>query len=339
MKKGLIRLCAVILVLLAVCAFLGCEQDPEQERIKAYYDLGVEAYNNKDFYTAREYFREAESYGNSKDYLEAIEEYERIYLEGVSKLESRDYDGARACFEAVKDFSNSAQQLEYIDGLKLFYQDALRCYSEEDYVLARERFSQSMGYSRADEYIASIDAMEEIYQKALLLYHEQNYRAAIAELESIGVNYRDTYDLISTIYGELEHAGVKITDYLAAYLKSHQDEPVEFLVTDINEIGFMVTDTAGLLFTGNTDEYGIIQSVSFWVDEKIVAQHGRDYVDRLLAHCIHALAIDLMGYQDVLDNMEEYTEGRATCGNFAFDLDYEDNGYAVLNANYIYADD
>ncbi len=339
MKRFLKRALAALLAFCtALLVFAGCTQDPEKERAKAYYDLAVEAYNNKDLLTAREYFIAADGYGNSKTFIEAIDEYERIYLEAVQQLEAKDYDAAKASFEAVRDYSNAEDYLVYINDLKAFYEDGLRLYSEEDFELSRERFVQSCDYGRAAEYIASIDAMESRYQDAMRLYREQHYNAAIAAFEAIGANYKDTYDMISVCYGELEHAGVSITDYLTAYLKSNGDEneQVSFVMTDVNETGFMVSDTKGMLFTGSTDVYGIVQSIAFWVDDNIVVEKGRAYVDRLLAHCIRALDIEMMSYSDVLANIAEYTDGKATYGNFSFELSYEDSGHAVLNARYIY---
>lgn len=304
---------------------------------KEFYQKGVDAYNNNDFYAARDYFRTAEGYANSKSYLEAIDEYERLYLEAVELLEAKDYEAAKRTFEAVEAFGNSKDYLAYIADLKAFYTEAMQLYAGQDFVAARERFVQSSDYGNAADYIKSIDDMEERYQSAMALYNEHKYRAAISVFEAIGANYKDTYDMISACYGKLEHGSVNITNYLGAYLKSHEQEgdPVTYTLTDINETGFMVSDSYGVLFTGNTDEYGQITSVSFWLDESITDQLGKEKANGLLAHCIRALDIEMMSYSDVLANMDSYTGGLATYGNFTFSLKFESSGHAVLTATSI----
>lgn len=345
-SKSALRFAALGLALITALAMLcGCAaldqsiedlaggNDPHKE----YYDKGVEAYNNGDFYSAREYFLTADGYQNSQEFLDAIDEYERIYLEGVAQFESEDYEAAMKSFTAVKKFSNAAEYVDHINGLKAYYDEGLRLYKEQDFVAARERFVQSCNYGQAASYIASIDSMEEKYQVAMGLYNENKYRAAIAAFEAIGANYKDTYDIISAIYGILEHSGVNITTYLASYKKSFEDvgESVEFVLTDVNETGFMITDSNGLLLIGNTKEDGTVTEVSFWMEEAMLENLTEDEANGLFAHCIRALDIDMMTYEDVLANMDEYTDGKATYGNFTFELDFDDAGYAVLKAKLI----
>ena len=143
--------------------------------------------------------------------------------------------------------------------------------------------------------------------------------------------------MISAIYGILEHSGVSITNYLASYKKSFEEagSPVEFVLTDINETGFMITDSNGLLLIGNTREDGMVTEISFWIEEAVLENMTEDEANAIFAHCIRALDIDMMSYADVCANMGEYTEGRATYGNFSFELDFDDAGYAVLKAKFI----
>lgn len=341
--KLLLRVALAAMAVLLTMSSLGCSalgqgigslfSNPRKE----FYQKGVEAYENNDFYAARDYFRTAEGYANSKSYLAAIDEYERLYLEGVNLLEAKDYSKAKKTFEAVREFGNAADYIAYIDELAAFYEEGMSLYAAQDFVAARERFVQSDGYGSSAEYIASIDKMEEMYQTALGYYNDHKYRTAITAFEAIGANYRDTYDLISACYGELEHGGITITNYLAAYKKSHADEGVDirYDLTDINETGFMVSDSLGILFIGNTDSFGTITSVSFWIDEEIEADYGKDRINGILAHCIRALDIEMMSYNDVLENMDSYTGGRATYANFTFELTFDDSGHTILTATFI----
>lgn len=346
LKKTLwIKAAALLLAALAALCLSACKKLDESiedladdgNPYREYYEKGVEAYENADYYAAREYFLTAEEYGNSKDYLEAIDEYERLYLDGVAKLEAKDYIGARSTFEAVSDFSNASEYIAYIDELKGFYDEGMRLYGEQDFVAAREQFVRSCDYLNADDYIKSIDDMEQKYQYANQLYIEGKLEAAIQAFEAIGANYKDTYDILSAIYGELEHGGAALTDYLYAYLKSHEDEgaPVQYELTDVNESSFMITDSQGLLMIGDIDDFGSITEVSFWVGEELAAELTEEQINAMLAHCIRALDIEMMSYADVVSNIKVYTNGEATYGNYAFELIYDDSGYAVLKAKYI----
>lgn len=343
--KNTLRVLALLMAALFAACLAGCKKLDEgienlaggDDPYKEFYDRGVEAYEAHDFYTARDLFLTADGYANSQDYLDAIDEYERIYLIGVQQLEDKEYDKARSSFEAVRVFANAEEYIAFIDEIKAFYEEGLRLYSEQDFVGAKENFERSAGYGSSERYIASIDDMEEKYQFAMMLYNENKLEAAIKAFEAIGANYKDTYDIISAIYGELEHGGILITDYLAAYLKSHEDEgdPVEFVLTDINETGFMITDSQGLLIIGNTNEQGIVTDVSFWVGEELAATLTKEQINAMLTHGIRALDIEMMSCADILANFDEYANGKATYGNFTFELRYDDSGYAVLTGEFI----
>ena len=344
-SKNPLRTIALLMAALFVLCLAGCKKLDEgieglagnDDPYKEFYDKGVEAYEDHDFYAAREYFLTADGYANSQEFLDAIDEYERIYLQGVELLEAKDHVGARSCFEAVRDFSNASEYIDYIDGLKALYDEGMRLYSEQDFVAAKDCFERADGYLRSADYIASIDEMEEKYQFAMMLYNEHKLEAAIKAFEAIGANYKDTYDIISAIYGELEHGGILITDYLEAYLRSHEldGEHVEFVLTDINETGFMITDSQGLLIIGSTNEKGMVTEVSFWVGEELAETLTKAQINAMLTHGIHALDIEMMTCSGILANFDEYANGKATYGNFSFELRYDDSGYAVLTGEFI----
>ncbi len=342
MKKSAVRsmpriiaaLLAGALLLLFAFALCGCG-----ERRKS-YEAGVAAYEAHDYYGARDYFTAADGYMRSQEYLDAIAEYERLYLLGVDNLNNKQYEQARSLFSAIAEFGNSSEYVDYIDELKSFYDDGVSLYSEGDYVAARERFVQSCEYGAAGDYIASIDKMEEFYQAAMALYNEHRYQEAIDVFEGIGVNYRDTYDKLTELYGLLERKSILLTSYMEAYLKSHAEggDAITFPLTDINDTGFMISDSDNVLFIGNTDGFGYIVSISFWISTAIVDELGDEGVHALLAHCIRALNIDMMSYDDTLLGMDDYLSGAATYGNFRFELTHDESGFIILTAVYIYGD-
>ncbi len=321
-------LCAAALLL------CGCAAD-EREPI---YNAGVAAYEANDFETAYAYFVAADGYANSQEYLDAIEEYEQLYLTAVEEFNERRYEDSRNTFSAVSEFGNSQEFIDFIDDLKSLYEEGLHLYNEGDYIAARERFVQSCGYGSADAYIASIDKMEEFYQSAFDMFNQGRYAEAIELFEAIGVNYRGSYDMTSYLYGLLETQSILLSDYMEAYIESNAEAGIamQYLLTDINEAGFMLSDSNDVMFMGNTDERGFITQISFWISTSLAEEAGDDGVHAILAHCIRALNIDMLSHGDTVSGMEEYMAGSATYGNFRFELTYDDAGFVILTAVYLY---
>lgn len=315
-----------------LCALLFCSCVTNGEI--AAYNAGVEAYNAKDFARAKQCFIAANDYGNSKSYLNAIAEFERIYLEALSFFDARDYEAAKNSFKAIADFENASEYVDFISRLEQRYDEGLAAYESEDYVLAKERFVQSMGYKDANEYVSRIDRFEDSYQIALGYAEEGNYPQAIEAFRRIGVNYRDSEQKIEELLALIRSKGVTAVQLLTFYFESSSKagDNVSITTTDINDAAFTATTSDEILITGDIDREGYITAVSFWLPDKKAKELGEDKVERIFAHMIRALGANEAEFDGVLESLTGYLEGQTESGGYWFSTREDGSGFKVLEA-------
>lgn len=318
-------LCA--LLVLPLCACVSGEQ------IKNYNE-GVAAFEAKDYELAKALFLTAGGYANSPSYISAIEEYESIYLEAVSLFGQKQYSAARNSFDAISDFGNSAEYVAFIDRLSARYAEGMEAFERQDYVTALGRFTQALGYEDSDSYVKRISNFESNYQLAMGFYMEGNYEAALATFRKIGVPYKDSEEKIASIYELFERKGITASVFRTLFNESceAEGEDLRLPVADVNETGFAWRTTNGMLVVGNIDEEGYIRTVSFWVERSLRKDLGEEGVDRLFAHCIHALTSDEATYSDILAELDLYLEGSLGRGGFGLLLEKDASGATVLTA-------
>ena len=324
------RRALIILLALTVALSCACVTNAEMKS----YNAGVAAYEAKDYASAKGYFLAANGYGNSKSYLSAIDEFERIYLEAVAFVDSREYAAAKNSFSAIEDFGNSKDFIAYIDRLEARYNEGLAAYEAEDYPLAKERFVQSQGWLDANDYVNRIDRFEDSYVIAQSYVSEGNYTEAIEAFRRIGANYRDSAEMIEYLHELIRSRGLTPVQLIKFYFESSNKagDTVSISSTDINDTGFAATTSDELLMTGNTNEGGYITSVSFWLSKAKAKELGDEGVNRLFAHVIRALGSNEEELDSILEGMEGYLSGELISGAYRFSVRNDPSGFKVLSA-------
>lgn len=297
-----------------------------------HYNAGVAAYEANDLVTAKHEFLQAGSYGNTRSYLSAIAEYESIYLTALESFEARDYDEARRVFASIPEYGNASEFVAYIDRLAELYAEGTAAFGREDYVTARDRFYRSSGYSDADEQVSRIDRFEDNYRIAMGFYSEGNYMESLEAFRKIGVSYRDTDEKIASILELFRKRGIDPEELLTFFAESCavDEEPITVVSADIGESSFVARASNGLMIMGNTDAEGYITSVSFWIEASLRKALGEEGMDRLLAHCIDALAPGGDGFDAVLSGLGSYLDGSVGSGVFDLSFTRDNSGASVL---------
>lgn len=332
MKKlfRLLAAAALLAALLGACA--GCVTNAQLKN----YNAGVKAYEANDFETAKAYFQAAEGYGNAPSYISAIEEYERIYKDALSLFNAHDYPAARNSFSAISQFGNAAEYVDFIDRLENRYNEGLEAFEKEDYVTAHQRFIQAMGYADSDAYVTRIAGLENSYQLALGFIAEGSYIKAMQELEKIGVDYKDTAELMDRVYALIRQKGVTASIYRDLFNESFEKtgEVVSIDYAEVNDLSFVWRASNGLIIMGNTDYEGYVQSISFWIERKLLKELGSEGTDRMFAHCVDSLANGEASFDEILADIDLYYEGSRSCGGYGFLLDEDGSGAEVLTADH-----
>ena len=324
------KLTLILTALLALVLLTGCVSGAAI----GHYNDGVKAYEAHDFIAAKEHFEKAAGYGNSRSYLSAIAEYERIYGEALGFFKERDYAAAANSFSAIKEFGTSAEYLAFMQRLEQRYNEGRAAYDAGDYVLANERFTQALGWADSEDYIAELGDYEEAYRAALNSYYEGNYVRALEAFKSIGVPYRDSEERIANIYRYMTRSGSTPEIFRILFNESCEAEGEDYSLptAEVTDNGFAWRTTNGLIIMGNTDAYGSITEMSFWVDEALWSELGEEDVSRLYAHCICALAVEGAGLDEVIADIDLYYEGSRGYGAYSLLLDEDDSGSLVLSA-------
>ena len=336
MNGNMKKLAVIIATVLAAAALCGCVSGAQISN----YNAGVSAYEAHDFETAKAHFERAGGYGNSKSYLAAIEEYERIYSEAVGYLEAHDYDSARHSFEAIREFGNSGDYLDFIQRLETRYNEGVEAFEAQDFLLANERFTQAQGYADSGRYLATLKAYEDAYRAALGFYYEGNYVRALEAFEGIGVPYRDSKERIESIYAYVTQNGMIPGIYRELFNAGCEaaGDDVSIPLTETTEGGFAWRTTNGLIIMGDTDGRGRITSMSFLMERALMNELGEDGCLSLYAHCIDALYKDGEGYDAILADIFSYLEGAKVYGRYSLLLEETDSGDEMLTATLIEAD-
>lgn len=323
------KLIIIFITVFAAAFICGCVSSAQIQS----YNAGVKAYEGKDFELAKAYFEAANGYGNSPSYLSAIAEYEKIYVEALEFFNARDYDRAINSFDAIRDFGNSAEYLAFMDRLKARYDEGVSAFEAQDFRLANMRFIQSLGWADSAAYLSRIQEYEDGYRVALAFLREGNYVQALNAFERIGVPYRDSEERIEAIFTVISTKGMTPTIFRESFNASCEEQGEEYSlpVSDPGETGFAWRTTNGLMIMGNTDS-GFVTMFTFWMDSELMASLGGEGSNRLLAHCIRALAMDGESFESILSDIDLYFEGSRVRGAYSLLLEEDDSGAEVLTA-------
>lgn len=304
----LARLAAIALICGAAGAGFGCSSVGDMNN----YLKAVEHYESGDFENARRYFSLANGYEKSDEYLSAIAEYERLYIEAVGLMQERQYEEAQSIFDSIPDYMNSREQSEYISGLKANYETGIEKYEAMDYDAALGCFISAAGYASSDSYIENIENMSKLYDEAVRFARANMYGEAISMLRKINTDYRGAYALIDELYSKLSAQPVTLHEYAAAYEKSWSlsGREADVVISNRAANAFTITD-GDILITGICDESGAIVELAMLLP----AEYTREEADEAAAHFIHAVNPGYMDCAEVAAAIDDYLEGRADyCG-------------------------
>lgn len=321
---------AIVFILTLALLLIGCASNAQIQN----YNKGVEAYNLKDFEAAKAYFEAAEDYLNSKSYLSAIQEYERIYTDALNLFNAHKYPEAKTGFEAISEFGNSAEYVAFIDKLEQRYNEGVEAFEKQDYSLAYERFTQAMGYNDADEFVSRISKLESNYNNALEFMKQGSYLRALELFEMTDGKYRDSAERIERLYELIAKQGIIPRMYAEFFNRSFAlaNEDVTITPSGDTSGSFAWKASNGLIVMGSTDTEGYITSISFWMDRELLKTLDEEGSTRLFAHCIQALNINSDSLDSIMENMDYYFEGSRTYCGFSFLLDEDASGAEVLTA-------
>ena len=322
----------LICLLLLACVFCGCVSGAQIQN----YNNGVAAFERREFGSAKVCFEAAGDYANSRSYLSAIEEYERIYTEALAAFESRDYYSARSAFSSITEFGNAGEFVAFIDRLQAKYEEGKTAFEAGDYVKANGLFIQAMGYADSEELIERISKFEDTYQLAMSFYMEGKYDSALAMFEKLGAPYKDSEEKIASIYELFSRKGITSQIFRTLFNASCESEGEQYSlpITAAGDTGFAWRTTNGLLIVGNTDTEGYIETISFWAEKSLQKELGEEGERRLFAHCIHALTSDDTTYAEILADLDSFLEGAREHGGFSLMLDEDASGAVVLTADF-----
>lgn len=326
------RISFLLLAVLAAALLCGCVSGAQMQN----YNNGVAAFERREFGSAKVCFEAAGDYANSRSYLSAIEEYERIYTEALASFNARDYYSARSGFASIEEFGNAKGFVEFIDRLAARYEEGLALFNAQDYVAANGRFIQAMGYADSADLIERIGKFEDTYQLAMSFYMEGKYDSALAMFERLGAPYKDSEEKIASIYDHFAKKGITASIFRTLFNSSCEAEGEDYSlpITESGDTGFAWRTTNGLLIVGNTDSEGYIETISFWAERSLQKELGEEGERRIFAHCIHALTSDETAYSEILSDLDPFLEGARSHGGFTLKLDEDASGAVVLTADF-----
>ena len=329
--KKLLPLLALLLAALTLL-FSGCVTN---EQIQ-HYNAGVAAYEAGEFEAAKAEFLRTGGYGNSRSYLSAIAEYERIYVEALGFFNERDYDEARRIFDSVSEYENASEYVAYIDGLAALYEEGVAAFEAEDHVTALDCFVRAQGYSDSLDYVTRIERLEDNYQIAMGFYREGNYLESLEAFLRIGVSYKDSEEKMASIYELFSRRSVAPRTLLELFAKSCAAEGEErsIVSAEIGDASFVARTSDGMMIIGNTGEDGLITTVSFWVGKELQKELGEEGLDTLWAHCIHSLTVSETPFEEVTEKLPLYLNGSEHYGEHTISLHRDASGAYVLTADH-----
>ena len=326
--------CSVLLSALLLCA---CDSG-NLEAAQAAFDRGVAAYNALDMDSAKQAFAEScgldgSLYEDAKQYLDAIGEYEKLYLSGVAAFEKGDYTSAASAFLGIKGYLNSEEYLASMDAVKARYENAAALYDAGDYLAAREAFMQLGDYQRSETYVANVDAMIGLYNEGVALMNRSSYINAARAFRAINTSFLDSEELIASCENRLNDETVKLGEYISNYNKEYDGK--ERIEGGDANILFYMKDTQGVWISGAMDESGVIRYMSFHIPEDTAAKLGTSAAKSALAHCIRALNPELASYADILAEFDGFdTQTGRQYGCMRVHRGENSHGGIVLTADY-----
>lgn len=276
-----------LLIAALVFAFAACGQDNEERAAREQYEKGVEAFNNGDFDEAMRCFTLSGMYGDSDQYVKAIEGYEDLYMKGVKAVSERDYPVALSCFGGIRAYLNSRAYIEYIGSLEEKYGAGKILYDQGQFMAARACFVAANGYEQSSAYIENIDAMAELYNKGMRLFNAGNYSDAAAAFRGINTDFEDSAEMIVLAGKRLSSSKISLNAYIKNYNDLY-DGSVRIEQGHI-EKNFTLKDSRGVLFSGTTDDDGMLVRIAFGFSASVRESLGEAGMTDALKHCINAL--------------------------------------------------
>lgn len=297
-----LRIFAAVLALACLFAAACAEQGTDAQ--KTSYENGVKSYNAGDLGTAKGFFIEADGYADSGDYLAVIEGYEKLYLDGLNALGSGDLPTAYSCFAGAGSYLNSKDYISYIGSLNDQFEIGKLLYSQGQFLPARACFVAANGSGQSAEYIANIDSMVELYNHAVDLMNTGSYMDAVSTLHAINAEFEDSEQLIAECGERLKSSKVSLNGYIRNYNEGYEGESK----IDAGHLDqeFSLRDSKGILFSGTTDENGLITRISFGFTAEVRESLGENGMTDTLMHCIRALNPYIATENAVLDGMFAY---------------------------------
>ena len=187
--------------------------------LKAFYDAGVEHFENAEYEAAVEAFTTAGNYQDAKDKIKEV-----YYSQGLDLLEKKEYEASRDALRKAGIYKDASDVIN-----KTFYLEAIDLMGKKEYDKALVRLNNASGYSDSKEkikeiyYLQAEDALaagnnemamdlfmkagdyrdaeskieqikeagnEKIYQLGIAAFNTGNYDLAAKRFESI-TDYRD----------------------------------------------------------------------------------------------------------------------------------------------------
>lgn len=263
------------------------QENTDNDPRKKLYEQGVAAYENWDFEEAKRCFAESKLYSNASEYITAMEEYERRYLDAVQAMDDENYPLALATFQTMPKYLNSQQYIDRIGEMEGEYNRGVALYNEKDYLGAREAFVNACGYSHSNDYIKNIDEMVGLYNRGMEMLNLGAYVDAITAFTAIRTAFEDSEDKIAFC---MEHVRLSYVS-LQGYIRNYNDEweGESKIEAGTMESDFALRDTLGILFAGTADDNGLITQIRFDIPADVRSELGTDGCKDAVARCIHAL--------------------------------------------------
>lgn len=328
---------ALILALLFALLACSCSKTDSAAAQKA-FDRGAAAYEALDMEAAKQAFAECCKldgglYADAKQYLDAIGEYERLYMQGVAAFGNGDHSTAASCFLGIKGYLNSEEYLERIDGIKAEYESAVALYESGEYLRAREAFMQLGDYQRCAAYIANVDSMIGLYNEGVQLMNRRSFMNAARAFRAINTLFLNSDELIALCENRQSSETVKLGEYIYSYNAEYGGDIK--IVSGNPGILFDMKDSRGLIICGAMDESGIVRYISFCAPPALQSSLGEAELSSAFAHCIRALNPELSEHSAIIEGIADYfTETGRLYGCMRVHAGAGADGIRVLTAEY-----
>lgn len=330
---------ALVLIFAFLFALLVCScSKTDAKAAQAAFDRGAAAYERLDMDAAKEAFAECckldgSFFADAKQYLDAIDEYERLYSLGVAAFEKGDYNSAASNFLGIKNYLNSAEYLDRIDSIKADYENAAALYEAGEYLKAREAFLQLGDYGRSASYIANVDSMIGLYNEGVQLMNRSSYLNAARAFRAINTLFLNSDELIALCENRQSHETVKLGEYIYSYNAEYGGDVK--IVSGNPGIVFDMKDSRGLVICGAMDESGVVRYISFCATPELQSRLGEAELNSAFAHCIRALNPELAEHSDILAQISDFTSQNGRLyGSMRVHSGVGADGIRVLTAEY-----